>query len=74
MSGAKADAILSRSGSEDPSGSEARTRKKVKKRKHRIEAEVIGQGTGLVIADEDAAVDAWAKKDDEEDVPGMYRS
>jgi hypothetical protein len=69
MSGAKADAILSRSEAGRP-----------KKKKRRIDQAVpvaVGDGTGLLIADEDSLGNAWGQAEPEEedtDAPGEFRS
>lgn len=64
MSGAKADAILSRAEGGRP-----------KKKKRRLEAAAVavGDGTGLLIADEDSVRDVWGQGEPEEedgDAPG----
>jgi hypothetical protein len=69
MSGARADAILSRSEVGRP-----------KKKKRRIDQAVpvaVGDGTGLLIADEDSLGNAWGQAEPEEedtDAPGEFRS
>lgn len=69
MSGAKADAILSRS--------EAGRPKKKKRRIDQAGPVVVGDGTGLLIADEDSLGNAWGQAEPEEedtDAPGVFRS
>jgi hypothetical protein len=65
MSGAKADAILSRSEDQKP--------KKKKRKGDKLAPTIVGEGTGLLIADEDSVANWDATVDDaEEDVPGMF--
>jgi hypothetical protein len=69
MSGAKADAILSRS--------EAGRPKKKKRRIDQAVPVVVGDGTGLLIADEDSLGNIWGQAEPEEedtDAPGEFRS
>jgi len=67
MSGAKADAILSRAEEGRP-----------KKKKRRVDKAVpvaVGEGTGLLIADEDSMGAAWGEVEEEEaDTPGKPQS
>lgn len=69
MSGAKADAILSRS--------EAGRPKKKKRRIDQAGPVVVGDGTGLLIADEDSLGNVWGQAEPEEedtDAPGEFRN
>jgi pre-mRNA-splicing factor CWC26 len=63
MSGAKADAILSRTQDGQP--------KKKKRKANKVVAVAVGEGAGLLIADEDSAATIWDEVEEEEaDVPG----
>lgn len=69
MSGARADAILSRS--------EAGRPKKKKRRIDQAARVAVGDGTGLLIADEDSLGNTWGEVEPEEedtDAPGELRT